>query len=211
MPTEPDSPQPTQTRLLREVCDSGNRPAWEEFHRIYVPLITTFLRRMGLTDADVEDAVQEILLIAQEALRSGSYDRSKGGFRAWLYGVSRNKALVVHRNRRRPSRAQSVKTESGVDLLSGLEDHRIDADRRIWEQEYRYAVLAEAMRHVRVTLSRKVFEAFLCFAVHRQPAEEVAENLGLTVSSVYVYKQRAVQAIKEWVESHERQYGEVEP
>jgi RNA polymerase sigma-70 factor (ECF subfamily) len=207
MPAESNNPNPTQTRLLRDVRDSRNQGAWADFHRIYVPLITSFLRRMGLNDADVDDAVQEILLVAQDALRSGKYDRSKGGFRAWLYGVARNKALTTHRNRRRPSRAQSVETESGVDLLSGIEDRHEDTDRSIWEQEYRYALLAEAMRNVKTTMADKVFEAFVRHAVHRQPVEEVAEALGLSPSSVYVYKQRALEAIKGWVKEHEKDEG----
>ncbi len=211
MQTDPHDTHPTQTRLLEQVRDSKDHRAWATFHRIYAPLITSFLRRMGVTDTDCEDATQEILMVSHDALCAGKYDRTKGGFRAWLYGVARNKALVAHRKRRRPSRAQSVQSDSGVDLLSNLEDRGDESDRRIWEQEWRYAMLAEAMRHARAILSEKVFDAFLRHAVQRRPVEEVASELGITTSSVYVYKQRALGAIKEWVAHYEAEELEDRP
>ena len=143
-------------------------------------------------------------MVAHDALRTGKYDPTKGRFRAWLYGVARNKALVAHRNRRRPSRAQAVPSEDGADLLSGLADRHEEAERRIWEQEWRYAVLAEALRHIRVGLGDNVFEAFLRYGVQRRPVEEVATELGISTSSVYVYKKRALDAVREWTANYER-------
>jgi RNA polymerase sigma-70 factor (ECF subfamily) len=166
-------------------------------------MIRAFLRRMGLTDADADDGTQDILMIAHAALQDGTYDRSRGKFRAWLYGVARKKALEAHRNRRRPSRAQSVERPDGMDLLSGIEDRQDEAERDIWEQEWRYAILAEAMRQVKPVLGDNVFEAFLQYGVQRRPAEQVAADLGISVSSVYVYKQRALQAIRQWVSQYE--------
>jgi RNA polymerase sigma-70 factor (ECF subfamily) len=202
---EPDSLHRTQTRLLEQVRDGQNRRAWSDFHRIYAPMLASFCRRMGLTEADTEDATQEILMTAHNALRERKYDPRKGRFRSWLYGVARNKALVAHRNRRRPSRAQAVETHDGIDLLSGIEDRHVEAERRIWEQEWRYALLAEAMRQVRHTLNEKVFLAFLQYAVECRSAEDVAAELDLSVSSVYVYKQRALEAIRRWVAAYEEE------
>lgn len=201
---EPDSLQRTQTRLLEQVRDGQNRQAWADFHRIYGPMIRSFCRRMGLTEADTDDATQEILMTAHDALRDGKYDPRKGRFRAWLYGVARNKALVAHRNRRRPSRAQAIEIDDGIDLLSGLEDHHQEAERRIWEQEWRYALLAEAMRQVRHTLSEKVFAAFLRYGIECRSVAEVAAELNLTTSSVYVYKQCALEALRSWIEAYEQ-------
>jgi len=191
--------------LLREVCDARNHQAWADFHHIYAPMIGCFLRRMGLTEADAEDATQEILMVAHDALRTGKYDPAKGRFRAWLYGVARRKGLVAHRNRRRPSRAQAMPREDGIDLLSGIADRHEEAERGIWEQEWRYAILAEAMRNVRVALADKVFQAFMRFGVERRPVEDVAAELGISTSSVYVYKKRALDAIRAWAARYE--YG----
>lgn len=203
-----DDTHPTQTQLLRDIRESGNQRAWAVFHRIYAPLIRSFLRRMGLTDADVDDGSQEIMLTAQRALRDGVYDRSKGGFRAWLFGVARKKALVAHRNRRRPSRAQAVDGESGLHLLAGIEDKSEQTEQHIWEQEWRYALLGEAIQQVRPTLNTNVYEVLIRYALQRRPVDEVALELGISTSSVYVYKQRALNAIRDWVVKNEDRIGE---
>ncbi len=211
MAAEAERSQPTRVGLLRQVCDPRNERAWADFHRLYAPMIKSFLRRMGVTEADAEDATQEILMIAHDALRGGKYDPEKGRFRAWLYGVARKKALVAHRNRRRPSRAQARPREDGVDLLGNIEDPHTEAEQRIWDQEWHYAVLAEAMRQVRQTLSPNVYQAFLQFGVQRRKVEEVARELGISTSSVYVYKKRGLKAVREWVAAYEGHPPEHQP
>ncbi len=203
MESSADPTNPTQTRLLSEVRDSANARAWADFHRIYAPMVGGFLQRMGLSDADVDDATQEILMVAHTALRDGSYDRSKGKFRGWLYGVARNKAKEAHRHRRRPSRARWAAAEGEIDLLSGLEDKSGEAEQQMWEQEWRCSLLAEAMRQVEHTLGQNVYPAFMLYAVQRMPVDEVAKELRISVSSVYVYKQRALEAIRNWVAQFE--------
>ena len=210
MPPAAENAHPTQTRLLEAVRDQRDSRAWADFHRIYAPMIASFLRRMGLTEADAEDATQDILMIAHAALRDGTYDRSRGRFRAWLYGVARKKALEAHRNRRRPSRVQAIERQDGIDLLSGIADRTDETERHIWDQEWRYAVLAEAMRQVKPGLGDNVFEAFVRYGVQRRPADQVAAELGISTSSVYVYKQRALQTIRQWVAKYEPdQIGEL--
>jgi RNA polymerase sigma-70 factor (ECF subfamily) len=207
---KPGDPHPTQTQLLRDVRDAGNQQAWTSFHRIYAPLTRSFLRRMGLTEADVDDSTQEIMLTAHAALRDGVYDRSKGGFRAWLFGVARKKALMAHRARRRPSRVQTPEGDSGLHLLAGAEDKSAETEQQIWEQEWRYVLLGEAIQQLRGSMGENVYEAFLRYGVQRQPVDQVAADLGISTSSVYVYKQRALCAIRDWLAANEDRIGEPE-
>jgi RNA polymerase sigma-70 factor (ECF subfamily) len=189
--------------LLWAVRDGQNRQAWGDFHRIYAPMVRNFAKRLGLTDADADDATQEILLLAHDSLRRGVYDPKKGRFRAWLYGIARKKALMAHRARRRPTRAQAVPFDSGVDLLSGLEDRHDQAQREIWQQEWRYAMLDEALRQLQPTLGEKVFQSFVLYAIEQWPVDKVADRLGISTSSVYVYKSRVLEAIREWTAQFE--------
>lgn len=206
-----DNAHPTQTRLLAAVCDGSNQQAWADFHRIYAPLIAHYLHRRGLTPADIEDATQEILMIAYNGLRERVYERERGRFRAWLYGVARRKAMEAVRNRRRPSRTQAPDDDPHLDLLSGAETPPGEADREVWEQEWRYALLAEALRAVRTRLNPKVYAAFVGFGIQQRPAEEVAGELGVSVSTVYVYKSRGLDAVRAWVEEYEADREEDTP
>ncbi len=196
--------QTTQTNLLWAVRDARDRDAWVSFYRIYGTMVGQFLRRLGLSDADADDATQEVLLIAHNALREGVYDPAKGRFRGWLYGVARKRAQVALRAKARRTRVQSVSGEGGTDWLDLLEDKQgDDTSLHVWEREWRYAILEEALRHVQATVGEKAYKAFVMAAVENRPVEEVAARLGLSPASVYVYKSRVLTAVREWVDQFE--------
>jgi RNA polymerase sigma factor (sigma-70 family) len=161
-------------------------------------MVNRFARRLGLSDADAEDVTQEVLLLAQKSLQTCAYDPAKGGFRQWLYGIARRRSLAAMRARCRRTRAQWVSGPDGSDLIERLEDvHGEEAHRQVWEQEWRYALLDEALRHVERDVGRKAFQAFDLLALKNWPVDEVAAHLGIAPASVYVYKHRVLNAIKE--------------
>ncbi|MCB9850376.1 MAG: sigma-70 family RNA polymerase sigma factor [Phycisphaerales bacterium] len=189
----------TQTHLLWAVRESGNQEAWCVFFRIYAPMLRQFAKRLGLNEVESDDATQEVLIVVQNALRDGSYDPTRGKFRGWLYGVARNRALSAHRARKRRTRVQSAGGDTDMDLLSGIPDHREDALREVWEQEWRFALLEEAMRNLQPVLGNKAFRAFELYALQNLPVAEVAAELGIAPASVYTYKNRVLGAIKKWI------------
>jgi len=195
--------QTTQTNLLSAVRDSQNREAWGHFYRIYAPMLRNFGRRLGVSETDLDDLAQEVLMIAHRALRDEIYDPAKGRFRMWLFGVSRRQALAVLRARRRRTRVQQSQID-GVDLLAQIEDPRAEHTmQEIWQQEWRYALLDEALRQIRTEVPEREYQAFVLYGVERQPVQKVAETLGITTSSVYVYKGRVLSAVQTWVQQFE--------
>lgn len=189
----------TQTSLLWAVRDPGNRQAWVSFYRIYAPMIRHFARRMGLSEADSEDVLQEVMILAHRSLRDGGYDPARGRFRGWLYGIARNRALMALRARQRRTRVQCSAGPDGPDVLAQIEDPGDEAAAAIWRQEWRYALLGAALEHVRDEVGGKTFEAFVDHAINHVPVETVAARLGIAPSSVYVYKGRVLEAIRRWV------------
>ncbi|HOW19222.1 MAG TPA: sigma-70 family RNA polymerase sigma factor [Phycisphaerae bacterium] len=189
----------TQTHLLWAVRDTRNREAWVSFYRIYGTMVSHFVRRLGLSEADADDATQEVLLAAHKSLQEGLYDPAKGRFRNWLYGIARKRALVALRARARRTRVQTAAPEEGADLLDAIEDkHADESARAVWQREWRYAILEEAMRHVQAAVGDKEFQAFVLHAIENRPVDEVAEMLDISPSSVYVYKGRVLAAIRDW-------------
>jgi len=194
----------TQTNLLIEVKDSQNREAWGRFYRIYAPMLRHFAHRMGLSETDAEDLAQEVLIIVHRALQNNVYEKAKGSFRAYLYGIARRQALAALRHRNRPTRFQFVGPEDGISLIDQVADrHSEEMLQTLWEEEWRRALLSEALLHVRAEVSDKVFQAFLLYFVQNKPVEEVAGQLQLAPASVYVYKARIETALKEWVAKFE--------
>ncbi|MBI4580000.1 MAG: sigma-70 family RNA polymerase sigma factor [Planctomycetes bacterium] len=198
------SAQTTQTNLLSAVKDSQNREAWGQFYRIYAPMLRNFGRRLGVSEVDLDDLTQEVLMIAHRSLRDHVYDPAKGRFRMWLFGIARRQALAVLRARGRRTRVQHVPQADGVDLLAQIEDPRTDQTmQEIWQQEWRYALLDEALRQIRPDVGENEYHAFVLYAVDRKPVQAVADQLGISPSSVYVYKARVLGAIQKWVEQFE--------
>lgn len=187
----------TQADLLKAIRDSHNREAWGAFYRIYAPMIASFSRRLGLSPTDADDVSQEVLMAAHRSVQDGTFDPSKGRFRGWLYGIARKQALAAHRARRRPTRSQARR--SGVDLLGSLQDKSDEAEREIWEQEWRYALLDEALRQLQADFGAKALRAFVLYGIQKIPVEKVAAELEITPSSVYAYKHRVLGAIKDWI------------
>lgn len=84
-------------------CVEGERTAWRELHRIYFPTAYAFLRAMGLSATDAEDACQEVFLQIHRSLRQFE---GRSDFRTWLYRLcvtqaarSRRRARVLSRLR----------------------------------------------------------------------------------------------------------------
>jgi RNA polymerase sigma-70 factor (ECF subfamily) len=199
--------QTTQTNLLSAVLDSQNREAWGQFYRVYAPMLRNFGRRLGVSETDLDDLGQEVLMIAHRSLREQVYDPAKGRFRMWLFGIARRQALTVLRARGRRTRIQHVSPAgNSVDLLAQVEDPRTEETiQEIWRQEWRYALLDEAMRQIRTEVGEREYEAFVLYAVQRLGVQKVAEQLSIAPASVYVYKGRVMAAIQKWLATFEEE------
>ncbi len=69
----------TRDTLLMRLQDSADRHAWNEFTRLYEPLIFRFAVRCGLQEADARDITQQVLCsVAQEFSSSIAADQTVG-------------------------------------------------------------------------------------------------------------------------------------
>src|SRR5438105_13882640 len=85
-----DSPA-TRASLLVRLRDGNDAEAWQQFVRLYAPVVYGFARKRGLQDADAADVMQDVLRSVAGAAVRLNYDPARGSFRGWLYTVSRNK------------------------------------------------------------------------------------------------------------------------
>lgn len=195
-----DSPL-TRASLLVQLRDGANQAAWQEFMRVYGPLVYGFARKRGLQDADAADLMQDVLRSVSTAIGRLDYDRSQGTFRGWLFTITRNKIFnFLSARNARPQASGDGRTSQ---LLDSVPDDGEGAD--LWELEYQRRLAALAMERIRSEFQGNTWQAFVLTAVEGKPAAEVGRQLGMTSGAVYVAKSRVLARLKEEVESMRRQ------
>jgi RNA polymerase sigma-70 factor (ECF subfamily) len=187
--------------LLVQLRDGSNHAAWQEFVKLYGPVVYGFARKRGLQDADAADLMQDVMRSVSAAIVRLDYDRNQGTFRGWLFTISRNKVFNFLSARR--ARPQATGDSGTSRLLDSQPDEQEGADE--WEMEYQRRLAALAMERVRSEFQEKSWQAFWLTAVEGQAAAEVSKQLGLSPGAIYVAKSRILARIKEVVEAMQRQ------
>jgi RNA polymerase sigma factor (sigma-70 family) len=153
---------------------AGHERAFEALVQRYRRSLLGYCRRLLLSDERAEDALQQALLQAWLALRSGTEVRD---VKSWLYRIVHNAAL----NALRVSDYDYCKLSES---LSGADAPQADLDRRIAVREALagLAALPEMQR-----------EALLRTAVEGDTHRQVARDLGLSENALrgLVYRARA--------------------
>jgi len=178
---------PTIFLRLNEAQAAPREFAWDEFGRRYAPVITAFARRLGARPQDVDDIVQDVLLGFFLKSPTFVYDPAKGRFRGYLK-VCTYRALrkrIGHEARLHGKPLDEVDAES-VSVDQVWDD--------VWEQE----LLRRALDDIRESMGQtKTFMAFEKYVVLDQPAQAVAEKLGMHVNSVYRAKEQITKLLQE--------------
>lgn len=180
----------TTTALLRDLSDPANHEVWQEFDGRYRPILHALGRRLGLNDADAADAAQDALTTFVRSYRAGKYDRSRGRLSSWLIGITRHCILDVMSTRQRQQ------CERGMSAVESLPDeHRMTL---IWDEQCRREILQRAMRrlHTDTKMNPKTIRTFELLTFHDHTPQQVASELGVSESDVYVAKHRCLTSMR---------------
>jgi RNA polymerase sigma-70 factor (ECF subfamily) len=195
-----DTPQ-TRASLLVQLRDGGNHAAWQEFIRLYGPIVYGFARKRGLQDADAADLMQDVMRSVSAAIGRLDYDRNQGTFRGWLFTITRNKIFNFLSARR-------IRPQGSGDTTTNrlLEEHPDEEEAsNAWEMEYQRRLAAMAMDRVKGEFQETTWRAFWLTAVEGRSAADVAGQVGLSPGAIYVAKSRVLARLKEEVESLQQQ------
>lgn len=187
----------TRASLLVRLRDGKNAEAWQEFVRLYAPVIYGFVRKRGLQDADAADLMQDVLRSVAGAAQRLDYDPARGTFRGWLFTVTRNKIFNFLESRSRrvqgsgDSRVQE-RLEQQADANGGLSGE--------WEADYQRSLAARAMERVKDEFQPATWEAFLQTTLQGRSPAEVSGRVGLSVGAIYVAKSRVIARLRQEIE-----------
>lgn len=154
---------------MQAVAERQDREAFARLHNHFAPRLAGFLLRGGLSQAHVEDIVQETMLAVWR--KAALYDGSQGGVSTWIFVIARN--LRVDYLRRKANReCLPLEDWDQVDDGPSGEDALIVEEREIQVRK----ALAKLTPEQAQVLEQAYFA--------EKPQSVIARDLGLPLGTV---------------------------
>ena len=178
----------TLLRTLREARSGVDDVAWARFVDMYGPVVHHLVRLLspGISDADTDEAVQDVFVKLVNILRSGAYDSAKGKFRTYLSTLVRR--LLIDRYREAAARRRDRQVEIEV-----AEEIAVEDDPGAWmDAKWRIACRMAAERRVmeESALAEQSREVWRLLSVEGLSVKDAARRLGIPSNTVSKTKRR---------------------
>ena len=184
----------TRISLLERLRTRSDHAAWDDFVRLYGPLIHRWLCEFRLQHHDACDVGQEVLVTVVREMPQFRYDPGRGSFRGWLRNVVTNRVLGYWRSR---DQQRVVLGDSDFQKrLVELEDPSSETSRR-WDDEHDSHVIARVLALVRTDFEPATWQAFSRVVMHGEKPTVVAASLGISVNAVHLAKARVLRRMRQ--------------
>jgi RNA polymerase sigma-70 factor (ECF subfamily) len=155
--------------------------AWDRFVALYTGLLYRWARGWGLQAADISDVIQDVLVVLHRELPSYQPNPNVR-FRSWLWGIMRNRARTLLRQRLPASLG---------DIEPGVPDPLAEQQ----AAEERALLIRRAAELLQSDFQPATWKAFWETAVAGRSGKEVARELGMSVGAVYAARFRVQQRL----------------
>ena len=140
-------------------------PAIAELYREHFQFVWRSLRRLGVRDSSVEDAVQDVFLVAHRKLHTFE---GRSSFKVWLFAIG---IRVAAEHRRRDAR---LLLDPAASPVGPHLDRTLELRRRV-----------DLLDRLLDELSDEQREVFVMAEIEQFSAPEIAEALGQKLNTVY--------------------------
>ena len=181
----------TRVTLIQRLRIQQDARSWQEFVIHYQGYIHRLARRMGVNHHDAQETVQDVCIKAWKALPTFTYDPGKGRFRGWLWQVTANEV----RMRWRRQRHETQLPPGEEDAINEIPDPSTPTAEKWAEDEWREHVTTIAWQNVSGEFEERTRQVFELLS-KGSTTEQVATQLNLAPSSIYVYKKRVQDRLK---------------
>ncbi|MDV6030457.1 MAG: sigma-70 family RNA polymerase sigma factor [Phycisphaera sp. RhM] len=194
-----EKPSPTDhetSSSLLERVQSNDERAWQQLTELYGPLVYHWGRHAGLSAEDSADVVQDVFRVL--VVHLSRFEKTpSSSFRAWLWTIVRNK-IRDHARARDGKVAALGGTDANLRLLS-LPDQPPDegGDSGISPTS---GLMYRAIQIVKAEVNETTWIAFWRSSVDEVSPAAVAEELDLSVDSVYQAKSRVLRRLRTLLE-----------
>lgn len=186
--TNSESHPSTSSTLLRDALQ-GDRVAWEAMTATYGRVVYRWIRRAGVRADDASDVMQEVFLSVYRGL--ATYDRPYGPFRNWLFVVTRN--ATINHWRRQTEDAQGEGGTSAWERQCSIPAPEVPHEGFV---PFSTELVRAAILHWRAKFKDRTWEATSRVLLDGVAPAVVAEELGMSVASVYTAKCRVLSFLR---------------
>lgn len=183
----------TSPTLLQHIEDK-DPDAWGIFVRLYSPLVFSWCRRAGLQASDVADIQQEVFRVV--SLKIGTYQEGRkrsGGFRSWLWGITRLEMLNYLRALKRQPVGEGGADAGRLEWLAKAESEP-GCDGEPSSQEL---LMQSAVAILEPEFEPRVWRAFWDLTVKGRPTKDIGMDLNMTVNAVRQAKFRVTRKLRQ--------------
>jgi RNA polymerase sigma-70 factor, ECF subfamily len=152
---------PRLDQMLVEQCVRGDQVAWRMLHRRYYPVVSAFLRKLGVRNTEVEDIAQELFIQVFRYLPSF---RGEAQLKTWLY------KLCISQARR--ARGRATLREQLRRLVQLAPEQVAPKSHSFTEADARSKIEAALS-----TMPEKQRTVFVLYEMENVPGKQIAEIL----------------------------------
>lgn len=189
---------PTRATLIQRLKNWQDQASWQEFFDTYWKLIYGLARRLGLSEDDAQDVVQDTMVSVANRMPNFKYDPKVGSFKSWLRTLIRSR-ISDHIRKRGPA-AVPLQMEADPNDQTPVLKETPDTDTQtvedFYEQEWRKNLLDAAISRVKRKLDPQKYQIFDCYVNKEWEPEKVAAAFKISVDQVYLAKHRVTEMIK---------------
>ena len=154
---------------------------WEDFYRLYSPIVERTLQHCLPEPMERADAFQEVWLTITRKLPGFQWLKGPQGFQAWMDKLIRHKAVdLIRRKLRKPSRLLSEVGQGDREQIDAEGDPAQSSERR-WRREAVQAVLA----NLRPRIEETNFHILQLHYWEGLTVRAIAARVGLTPEQVW--------------------------
>ncbi len=179
----------TRPSLIARLQGQPNEPAWTQFATAYEPFLRRLVERQGVPPRNVADVTQQVLLAIARGVESWRDDGDPASFRRWIGRVARNVVIKFMSRERR-----QIAGQGGTDFLEVLQAEPAGNEQQLLE--YDYELVLWAAEQVRGEFRETSWRAFWATLIDERPVAHVAEELGVSIGSIYMSRGRIMARIK---------------
>ena len=189
---------PTRATLIQRLKNWQDQASWQEFFDTYWKLIYGLARKLGLSEEDAQDVVQETMISVARRMPNFKYNPVVGSFKSWLRRLIRSRISDQLRGRGPatvPLQLASDSPDESPTLKETPDNHRQTLE-EFYEQEWRKNILDAAVFRVKRKLDPEKYQIFDFYVNKEWTAEKVAAAFKISVEQVYLAKHRVTDLIR---------------